>query len=302
MQRTNDIQIRDPFVLADAASGRYYMYGTTDPHPYLTPSRCFDCYVSDNLEDWQGPFTVFCPPPDFWADRQFWAAEVHAYEGRYVMLASFKAAHACRGTQALVADSPLGPFVPHSHGPLTPTSWECLDGTLFVDDAAQPWLVFCHEWLQVRDGRICAMPLTPDLSAAAGEPVVLFSASEATWSVCFPHEIDGQHHALNHVTDGPFLKRASDGTLLMLWSTTGAEGYTMGVARSASGDVCGPWEQLPEPLYRRDGGHGMIFNTFAGQQLLAIHQPNRTPDERPMFLPLWEEGGMLMIEQVAVLV
>lgn len=301
MLSTSDIQIRDPFVLPDSASGRYYLYGTTDPHPYLTPSRCFECYVSDNLEDWEGPFMVFCPPDNFWADRQFWAAEVHVHQGRYVMLASFKAENACRGTQALVADSPLGPFVPLSDSPLTPTDWECLDGTLFVDGAGQPWLVFCHEWLQVRDGRICAVALAPDLSVAIGEPHVLFSASEAPWSVCFPHEIDGQHHALNHVTDGPFLTRASDGALLMLWSTTGAQGYTMGVARSISGDVRGPWAQEPAPLYGRDGGHGMIFRAFDDRQLLAIHRPNRTPDERALFLPVWEEAGLLRVEQAEVL-
>lgn len=38
------------------------------------------------------------------------------------------------------------------------TCWGLADGT--------PYLVFCHEWLQVKDGEMCAMPLTPDLTAA----------------------------------------------------------------------------------------------------------------------------------------
>lgn len=58
------------------------------------------------------------------------------------------------------------PFVPLSDGPVTPADWECLDGTLYVAADGTPYLVFCHEWLQVKDGEMCAMPLTPDLTAA----------------------------------------------------------------------------------------------------------------------------------------
>ena len=33
----------------------------------------------------------------------------------------------------------------------------------------------------------------------------------------------------------------------------------MGVARSTTGSVLGPWVQQDEPLWARNGGHGMIF-------------------------------------------
>ena len=141
----------------------------------------FDCYRSTDLHTWEGPFPVFRPPAGFWADRNFWAPEVHVYDGRYFLFASFKAEGVCRGTQILAAESPLGPFRPVSAGPVTPPEWEYLDGTLFVDADGNPWMVFCHEWVQAGDGEICALPLNKDLVFAAGEPVVLFRASQAPW-------------------------------------------------------------------------------------------------------------------------
>ena len=36
-------------------------------------------------------------------------------------------------------------------------------------------MVFCHEWLQVFDGQIAAVPLSDDLGEAIGEPEILFA-------------------------------------------------------------------------------------------------------------------------------
>ena len=71
-----------------------------------------------------------------------------------------------------MSDSPKGPFRPVGNRPVTPEGWHCLDGTLYTDRKGAPWLVFCHEWLQVGDGQICAVPLSEDLSEAVGEPVI----------------------------------------------------------------------------------------------------------------------------------
>ena len=66
----------------------------------------------------------------------------------------------------------------------------------------------------------------------------------------------------------------------MLWSSFGEEGYAMGVATSASGLLSGPWVQQDEPLWARNGGHGMIFTDAHGVSRLLFHWPNDTPDER----------------------
>jgi GH43 family beta-xylosidase len=276
-KKSCDIQIRDPFIVPVEEEKLYYLYGTTDKNCWDGPAIGFDCYKSRNLENWEGPIVVFRRPEGFWADKNFWAPEVHRYQGRYFMFASFKADGVCRGTQILVSDSPCGHFVPHSPEPITPRDWECLDGTFYIEDE-RPWMVFCHEWTQVRDGQICAIELSKDLKKAVGKPVLLFCASEAPWAVEYKNG--------NYVTDGPFLYRAQNGELCMLWSSIGRDGYAMGIARSKTGLLAGPWEQDVEPLYGKDGGHGMFFRKFSGELILTLHRPNKTPNERPVFLPV----------------
>ena len=290
MLKNTDIHIRDPFVLPMMAEQQYYLYGTTGPESWTASASGIDYYTSPDLENWEGPFPAFRPPVGFWADRNFWAPEVHGYHGRYTLFASFKAEGVRRGTQILAADGPRGPFLPISDGPVTPRDWECLDGTLFVDAHDQPWMVFCHEWVQVGDGEICALRLSADLEAALDEPRLLFRASEAPWA----QEINSKGRR-GYVTDGPWLHRLASGELIMLWSSFGVGGYTVGVAHSESGDVLGPWQQVPEPLYAGDGGHCMVFRAFDGQLRLAYHRPNPSPDERPYFVRLRENGSSLAL-------
>ena len=39
----------------------------------------------------------------------------------------------------------------------------------------------------------------------------------------------------------------------MLWSSFGDKGYTVGIARSETGRVEGPWKQDPKPLHQGGG-------------------------------------------------
>ena len=88
------------------------------------------------------------------------------------------------------------------------------------------------------------------------------------------------------VTDGPFLHRRADGALAMLWSSFGEKGYVQALATSDNGELSGTWTPSPAPLFDEDGGHGMLFRAFDGRLLLALHSPNETPRERPVFLPI----------------
>ena len=285
-----DIHIRDPFVLV--YEGKYYMYGTFGANTWNDQKSHFDVYVSEDLIDWSEPHCCFYPPEGFWGTMNFWAPEVHVWKGKFYLFASFKSETHCRGTAILRADSPMGPFVPHSDGAVTPADWECLDGTLYVSREGKPYMVFCHEWVQVGDGEICAMPLTDDLSKAAGEPALMFRASEPEW--VRPIERDGKD---NYVTDGPFMWRTPDGTLLCLWASFSDGGYTEGVAVSGNGEIDGKFTQT-EPLFKKDGGHGMVFRALDGALYLTLHSPNCTPDERPVFRRLAEaENGLRVAEE-----
>jgi arabinan endo-1,5-alpha-L-arabinosidase len=289
--KLSEIHIRDPFVLPVSSERRYYLYGTMGEYAWTESALGFDCYTSADLQNWEGPFPVFRPPVDFWADRNFWAPEVQVYRGRYFLFASFKAAGIRRGTQILVAGSPQGPFRPLSTGPVTPPDWECLDGTLFVTPEGHPWMVFCHEWVQIGDGEICALPLSADLTSATGKPVVLFHASQAAWVQQIVWKRNGMKGC---VTDGPWLHRLPGGELILLWSSHSVGGYSIGLARSASGKLSGPWLQEPLPLYSNDGGHCMTFRDFDGNLWLSFHHPDKNPFERPQFLPLAEDNLALL--------
>ncbi len=285
MKRT-DINIRDPFVLVD--SGVYYLYGTRGATCW-GPASGFDVYASHDLENWEGPIPCFENDGTFWADRNYWAPEVYRCQGAYYMFASFKSESRARGTAILRAESPLGPFVPHSDGCVTPPEWECLDGTLYVSRSGKPYMVFCHEWIQAGDGEICAMPLTDDLRAAAGAPRVLFHASDAPWCRLMHHSSGRE----GYVTDGPFLWRTEDGSLLCLWASFSKDGYAEAVARSESGEIDGPFVQI-EPLFMNDGGHGMVFRSLEGKLYLALHSPNTHLLERSVFIQLAEADGTLV--------
>lgn len=285
MKRT-DINIRDPFVLVH--DGKYYLYGTRGATCW-GPANGFDVYVSEDMENWSEPIVCFENDGTFWADRNYWAPEVHEYQGKFYMFASFKNPDVRRGTAILKSDTPVGPFVPHSRGCITPADWECLDGTFYLSPAGKPYMVFCHEWVQAGDGEVCAIELTADLSAPAGEPRLLFHASDASWCKLMHHS-SGVNGC---VTDGPFMWRTSDGTLLCLWASFSEGGYTEAVAKSDNGDIDGVFTQI-DPLFMDDGGHGMIFRALDGQLYLTLHSPNAHLEERPFFHKVKDIGDKLV--------
>ena len=278
MIHTDEINIRDPFVLVH--EGQYYLYGTRGATCW-GPADGFDVYTGRDLVSWEGPRVCFHNDGSFWADRNYWAPEVHLWQGMFYLFASFKNDARRRGTAILRSASPLGPFEPWSDGPVTPADWECLDGTFYVSAIGVPYMVFCHEWVQASDGEILAMRLTEDLKAAAEPPFLLFRASEAPWSRPVRHSSG----ITGHVTDGPFLWRRGDGALLCLWSGFSEKGYAQGLAVSDNGEIDGHFTQT-DPLFLEDGGHGMLFRDLGGKVLLTLHSPNTHLLERPRFVPV----------------
>jgi len=297
MALLSDLQLRDPFVVADAATQSYLLYGTAGFGEAMHGG--FLVRTSRDLKTWSEPQPALAPADGPVGATYFWAPEVQAYGGpssagstagrRWYLFGTFM--HGAeitrperRYTRIYVADTPAGPFKPLANGPITPPGWWSIDGTLHVDAHGTPWLVFVREWLQVNDGEMHAVELTPDLMRAAGASRRLFRASEAAWSL--PQTWD--KFSGYRVTDGPWLHRLASGVLLMLWSSFGKGGYLTGVARSMNGEVTGPWVQSPTPLIASDAGHPMLFKTFEGELMLALHTPNAVGQERAKFIPVRE--------------
>ena len=213
--KTNEINIRDPYVLLH--EDRYYLYGTRSESCWGEADG-FDCYVSADRENWEGPVEIFHRPEGFWADRAYWAPECVYYRDAFFLITTLGAADRKKGIYVLRSDSPLGPFAPYGVC-LTPEDWSCIDGTLFFEEG-QPWLIFSHSFEDDPKGDMCLLPLKEDLSAAVGEPVTLFSAAEAPWARPVPFAkaefgMDGDVY----FTDGPCVKKLHDGELIMTWSS-----------------------------------------------------------------------------------
>lgn len=66
--KTQQINIRDPFIMP--IGDRFYMYGTRANQVWGRMDG-FDCYVSNDLEQWEGPYEIFHRSEDFWAYRAF---------------------------------------------------------------------------------------------------------------------------------------------------------------------------------------------------------------------------------------
>ena len=277
------INIRDPFVLFE--DGKYYLYGTR-AKDFGCHVGGVDVYVSDDMVDWSEPIECFNSIKYELNRHVNWAPEVHKYRGKYYMFITFTRENGLRGTFSLIAESPLGPFAPHSNGALTPYEWECLDGTLYVDVTGVPYLIFCHEHTQIINGTICYVRLNEELDAPVGEAVTMFSAAE-TGQV---DAIDNGHF----VTDGPFTYRSKTGELFMIWSSFIKGNYAELVVKFKGGRLGLDFEYA-KPLIDNDGGHGMIFSD--GKSIyFTYHTPNKSLYERPEFREIEDLGDSIILK------
>ena len=251
-----------------------------------------------------------------------WAPEVHRHDGRYFLFltlhdpgtalpparqgeneftvsnartgASYPTSR--RGVGIAVADRPDGPFtLLRTDRPVTRPDFMALDGTLFVDADGSPWMVYAHEWVQLLDGTIEAVPLSGDLRTAVGEPVQLFRGSEASW---LRDRVPSAAALPPYVTDGPQLRRLPGGALAMIWASYRADGaageYVETFAVSPDGALRGPWVQR-EVLVGGNAGHGMLFETFDGVLMLVLHRGMNTPTVRAELHEVVENAGGLRL-------
>lgn len=266
----DSIRLSDPCILADKNTSTYYMTGTGG---WLWKSK--------DLRKWTGPYWVVKTDSSSWMGPHpmIWAAELHAYKGKYYYFATFTNRNVKidtvkgnvierRACHVLVSDKPDGPYVPMKDPMYLPANRPTLDGTFWVDKDGKPYMIYCGEWLQNWNGTIEKIELKPDLSGTIGEGKVLFHAKDSPWS----KERDENGNIVpNKVTDGPWLFRTQTGKLGMLWTSWVFDVYTQGVAYSESGTLDGPWVQQNEPVTPPNYGHSMLFRTFDGQLLMSVH-------------------------------
>jgi hypothetical protein len=167
--KLSNINMRDVCILPDPASKTYYMVGAGRQNSVRA-------YTSTDLATWYGPEIIFTAPDSLWGDIEIfgiWAPELHAYRDKYYLFLTFNTRNAfseqwrkwrprvTRGSQVLVADAPIGPYTAFNSHATLPVDMMTLDGTLWVEDGV-PYMVYCHEWVQIKDGTIEYIQLTED--------------------------------------------------------------------------------------------------------------------------------------------
>lgn len=267
----DSIRLSDPCILADPGTNMYYMTGTGGM-----------LWKSKDLKVWDGPYKVAQTDPNSWMGENpmIWAAELHAYNGKYYYFATFTNRNikidtlvyggeplVRRASHVLVSATPDGPYTPMADPTYLPANLSTLDGTFWVDKDKKPYMIFCHEWIQNNDGTMEKIELKPDLSGSVGEAKLLFRASESPWS----RETIGGKTVPNRVTDGPYLFTTGSGRLGMIWTSWIYDVYTQGVVYSESGTLDGPWIQEKDPITPPNFGHGMLFQTLQGKWLMSVH-------------------------------
>lgn len=158
--------IGDPFILP--AEGHFYLFATGG-------TVGFNVWRTKDLRSFDKQKAL---PKVSWASGDYWAPEVVAYDGRYVMLftARRKADKSLRIGIAL-ADTPEGPYTDPLDAPLFDLGYAAIDATLLMDGDI-PYLYYVRDCSEnvVRgrhESHIYGVRMSPDLLSMEGEPVLL---------------------------------------------------------------------------------------------------------------------------------
>ena len=285
--KLENLHLRDPYILP--FENKYFLLFS--PGKYAWEGRdAFYVTVSEDLEEWSEPIKCFDPPEGFWANKNFWAPEMHYYKGSFYIFASFGAevGHN-RATQILKADKPEGPFEVWSP-PLTPSHLNCIDGTLYIEDDI-PYLVYSHEVIDdpKRIGSLWFVRLSDDLKAPVGEHRLIFKGSAPKWSEKKWDNVKSDP-LTSWVAEGPFFHKTANGKLLMLWSShTGPDNYAEAVSYTINGSIFDDWKHCDKFLMDKNGGHGMLFKAFDGTLKFTLHSPDTPFGEERAVIHMVEE-------------
>lgn len=273
----------DPSVLRD---GDQYVMACTSGNP------AYPLHTSRDLVTWKLAGSIFseASKPE-WAERDFWAPEIHRIGDKYVAYFSARHRDGDLAIGVATANAALGPYedrgeplVRDPEGAIDAHHFEAPDGT--------------HYLIWKLDGNanghptpIVLQPLAADGLALTGSPTTLLSNTEA-WEA--------------NSIEGPWLIFES-GYYYLFYSgnTYLSAGYALGVARSTS--ITGPFTKAPEPLLVSSGlwagpGHGAAVRGPAGDWVFVFHawaagRIGQSPPGRQVLLSRirWADGWPSML-------
>ena len=294
------VSFGDPYVLYDAPSKLYYMYGTGGG-----AKKGFATYSSRDLVNWKNEGQVFYgDTPGSWDMGAFWAPEVYRVKGRYYMF--YSAQWRDNPTNELenfrigvaVADKPTGPFRNISDKPLFDPGYPIIDANVYFDDNGKMYLYYsrcCYkhpvksevaDWAkkiglypEIEESWVYGVALKPDFSGVIGEPVLLLrppvkmNDAQSEWE---SRSVTSKE-VNRRWTEGSYTFKHGD-TYYMMYSANhfGGENYAVGYATAKS--PLGPYRKAANnPVLEKNTGKGGEV-TGTGHNSIAF-----SPDGKQMF-------------------
>ena len=270
--KVEDLRIRDPFVFVE--DGEYYMLGTTGNDCWNAGSD-LTLYKSQDLKVFE-KVTCLVDENTLSSYTNIWAPEIHKYNGKYYLIVSVFNEDKGRGSIILSSKELQGKYELLTGEYITPKGWWCLDATLLVCDG-KPYLYFSNEWIHTiskdGDGSLFVAELSEDLTEIVGNPLKIISGKNCGFSKQLTYAKTG---VKGFVAEGPFAM-LKNGRIELFWSTYTNDGYC--VVKSIAKTVFG--EYLVEKIiFKKDGGHAMVFVGTDNQEYITFHKPNLSPNER----------------------
>lgn len=260
--------IGDPYVLVE--NGAYHVFATGGPLGFFH-------WGSDDLVSFERTKAL---QKAKWASGDYWAPEVYAWQGRYVMFytARWKENGGLRIGVAF-ADQVEGPYEDALDAPLFDPGYAVIDGSLYVDDGV-PYLLFVRDCSDnvvngVHESHVYGVRLADDLLSIAGEPVRL-TQPDAAW------ETTSADWRWN---EGPFVVK-HDGRYYLYYSVNHFQDKAYSVGVAVADAILGPYvKQANNPILtyvEQDGkvivsgpGHNALF--MVGDELFTSYHTHTYP-------------------------
>jgi beta-xylosidase len=325
------VEFGDPYVMFDASSGEYFMYGTGGgaEHGFLA-------YSSKDLVHWHPEGQVFHGNTEHsWGIDHFWAPEVYAYKGNYYMFYSaqwrdnpdHELEHFRIGVA--VSESPRGPFRDMSDRPIFDPGYPIIDANVHFDDNGKIYLYYsrcCYkhaveseiaDWArstgrynEIEESWVYGVELAADFSGVIGEPVLLLrppvkmNDEQASWES-------------RSVTSGEVNRRWTEGSYTfkhggmyyMMYSANHFAGENYAVGYATARHPLGPYTKASNnPVLEKNTatggdvtgtGHNSVTRSPDGQQMFCVYhgRTTKTGNERVVFIDrmIIGKNGKLMV-------
>lgn len=325
------VQFGDPYVLY-VPGDKYYMYGTGGG-----AKKGFSAYSSADMVNWKPEGQVyFGNNKNGWAEKDYWAPEVYAKNGKFYM---FYSAHWKVNPNnelenykigVAIADKPTGPFIDMQNKPIFDPGYPIIDANVLFTDNGKTYLYYSRcaykhpvqsevaDWAQqkgwfkeIEESWVYGIEMKPDFSGVIGEPVLLLRPpvtigdKQAEW--------ESRSVTSNEVnrrwTEGSFIFKKS-GTYYMMYSANyfGGKNYAVGYATSKN--PLGPFTKASNnPVLEKNvekggivtgTGHNSIAWSPDGKKMFCVYhgRTSKTGGERVVFIDRMtvDKKGVLKID------